>query len=161
MFFSEHGYRPHVAGVYGHQGFQKRSPEWRLLKTETYRICVDGRKRRFLNTMTSCLGSEGSLFGTTTIRKRQIYLNMEGKVSVFENTRLSVDGRIRFENGTCGRRFFLNTEKKKYPFSKILGYIWTGLNIHPLLTIMFKNVLTTFKSEILQIFKNIQPQPKN
>ena len=34
-------------------------------------------------------------------------------------------------------------------------------NIHPILTIMFKNVLRTFEAEILKIFKNIPPQPKN
>ena len=27
--------------------------------------------------------------------------------------------------------------------------------------IMFKNILRTFEAEILKIFKNIQPQPKN
>ena len=32
---------------------------------------------------------------------------------------------------------------------------------HPTLTIMSKSVLRTFEAEILQIFKNIQPQPKN
>ena len=31
---------------------------------------------------------------------------------------------IRFENAACGRRFFLNAEKKT-PFSKIPGYVWT------------------------------------
>ena len=28
-------------------GFRKRSLEWRFLKTEVQRLCVDGRKRRF------------------------------------------------------------------------------------------------------------------
>ena len=32
---------------------------------------------------------------------------------------------------------------------------------NPILTIMFKNILRTFEAEILKIFKNIQPQPKN
>ena len=36
--------------------FDKRSPDCRFLKTEIYRIRVDGRKRRFSNTMTSKLG---------------------------------------------------------------------------------------------------------
>ena len=35
------------------------------------------------------------------------------------------------------------------------------LNVHPILTIMFKNVLRIFKAEIHKIFKNIQRQPKN
>ena len=64
-----------------------------------------------------------------TIRKRyvwtQIFLSTEEKVSVCENTRLRVDGQIRFESATCGRILFLNTEKKS-PFSKIPGYVLTG-----------------------------------
>ena len=51
-----------------------------------------------------------------TIRKRyvwmQLFLNTEKKSSIFENTRLCVDGQIRFKNATCGRRFFLITEEK-------------------------------------------------
>ena len=51
-----------------------------------------------------------------TIQKRylwmRIFLNTEENVSVFQNTRLRVDGQIRFENATCGRRVLLNTEKK-------------------------------------------------
>ena len=72
---------------------------------ETYHICADGQKRRFSNTMTSILGSRIAL-RHVAIRKTQIYLNTEEKVSFFENTRLPVDGQIRFENATCGRRFF-------------------------------------------------------
>ena len=34
-------------------------------------------------------------------------------------------------------------------------------NVHPILAIMIKNILTTFEVEFLKIFKNIQPQPKN
>ena len=34
-------------------------------------------------------------------------------------------------------------------------------HVHPLLTILFKNVLRTFEAGILKIFKNIQSQPKN
>ena len=36
----------------------------------------------------------------------QIFIDMEKKISVFENTRLRVDGQIRFKNATCGRSFF-------------------------------------------------------
>ena len=32
---------------------------------------------------------------------------------------------------------------------------------HPILTVMFKNILRTFEAEILEIVKNIQPQRKN
>ena len=35
-----------------HVSFQKRSPEWRFLKTLATRLRVDRRKRRFSNTMT-------------------------------------------------------------------------------------------------------------
>ena len=35
---------------------------------------------------------------------------------------------------------------------------WKITNVHPILAIMFKNLLRTFEAEI---FKNIQPQPKN
>ena len=44
----------------------------------------------------------------------------EKKPSVFENSRLRVDGQIRFKNATCGRRFFLKAEEKS-PLSKILN----------------------------------------
>ena len=47
---------------------------------------------------------------SNTVRKHyvwtQIFLNMEKKISVFENIRLRVDGQIRFKNATCGRRSF-------------------------------------------------------
>ena len=38
---------------------------------------------------------------------------------------------------------------------------WRITTAHPILTIIFKNILRTFEAEILKIFKNIQPQPKN
>ena len=110
-FSSEYGYRPHVTGVFGH------------------------RKRRFSNTLSrveifengdvsySCGRAKTQVFkyddvmprfracsSSHTIGKRcvwtQIFLNAEKKISVFENTRLRVDGQIRFKNATCGRRFF-------------------------------------------------------
>ena len=37
-------------------GFRKRSLEWRFLKTEVQRLCVDGRKRRFSKTITGIAG---------------------------------------------------------------------------------------------------------
>ena len=40
-----------VKTVTENASFQKRSPEWRFLKTPAFRLRVDGRKRRFLNTM--------------------------------------------------------------------------------------------------------------
>ena len=42
-----------------------------------------------------------------------------------DTCRIHVDGRIRFEYGTCGREFFFNPQQK-YADSKISGYVWTG-----------------------------------
>ena len=67
-----------------------------------------------------------------TIRKRyvwmQIFLNTKEKPSIFENTRLRVDGEIRFKNPTCGRRLFLNTEGKNLHFRKYPATCGRGLN---------------------------------
>ena len=78
IFFSEYGYLSYITGVLGTKngGFQIRSSGWRFLKTEIHHIRIDGRKRRFSNTMTSGLGSRLAL------------------------------PHIRFENATCGRRVF-------------------------------------------------------
>ena len=38
---------------------------------------------------------------------------------------------------------------------------WKITTTRSILTIKFKNILRTFQAEILKIFKNIQPQPKN
>ena len=41
-------------------------------------------------------------------------------------------------------------------------YEWKQqLYMHPILTNKFKDILRTFENEILKIFKNIQPRPKN
>ena len=40
-------------------------------------------------------------------------------------------------------------------------YEWKIKNEYPVLTIVFKNPLRTFEANILKIFKDIQPQPKN
>ena len=52
-FISDYAYRPHVFGktVTENASFQKRSPEWRTLKTLATRLRVEGRKRRLSNTM--------------------------------------------------------------------------------------------------------------
>ena len=36
-----------------------------------------------------------------------------------------MDRQKRFENATCTRGFF-EKRRKKLPFSKISGYVWTG-----------------------------------
>ena len=55
FFFSDLVYRPHVSGENSHwkRIFQKRSPEWRFSKTTAFCLRVEGRRRRFSNTMTS------------------------------------------------------------------------------------------------------------
>ena len=70
-----------------------------------YRVRVDGRKPEVFK-YDDAMPRFYARSSAHTIRKAQIYLNTEEKVSVFENTRLRVDGQIRFENTTCGRRFF-------------------------------------------------------
>ena len=63
-------------------------------------------------------------FSAYTIRKRyastQIFIDMEKKISVFENTRIRVDGQMRFKNATCGRSFLNMEEKTKFS----TGYVW-------------------------------------
>ena len=53
--------------------------------------------------------------------RKQTFLDMEKRSPVFENAGLCVEGQIRFENATCGRRFF--KYEKKYPFSKLPSYM--------------------------------------
>ena len=48
ILFPSLAYHQHVSGENGHQ---KPSPKWRFLKTPASRLRVDGRKRRFSNTM--------------------------------------------------------------------------------------------------------------
>ena len=93
--FSEYGYHPHVTGVFGHRKRRFSNTvlqsgefwKWSLI----YRIRVDGRKRRFSNTMTSCLYRFKARSSAYTIRKRyvwtQIFLNTEDKVFVSVWTR--------------------------------------------------------------------------
>ena len=40
-------------------------------------------------------------------------------------------------------------------------YEWKLTTTHPILTIMFKNILRTFEAEILKMFKFIQSHPLN
>ena len=76
------------------------SPRWRFSKAEMYRISVDGRKPKFSNTMTSCLGSELALthiqFENAWCGHRFFKIRRK-KLSVFENTRLRVDNQIRYK----------------------------------------------------------------
>ena len=54
VFFSFFAFRLYVTE---NGGFRKRSPERRLLITQTFRIRVDGRKQRFTKAMMSSLES--------------------------------------------------------------------------------------------------------
>ena len=92
-------------------GFQKRSPGWRVLKTEIHRICVDGRKRRLSNTMMSCLSLRLALLHT------------------------------RFKNTTCGYRYFLIWRKKppfsKIPgYAWTVKYDSETLHVNAALTVL-------------------------
>ena len=54
-----------------------------------------------------------------------IHRGVLGTIVNPDDCRIHLDGRIRFEYGTCGREFF-KVRNKKYPDSKISGYVWTG-----------------------------------
>ena len=56
--------------------------------------------------------------------RHSVFLNTQEKASVFENSPLHVDGPQRFENATCGRRFYSENMEEKSPFSKIPRYVW-------------------------------------
>ena len=91
-----------VKTVTENEPFQKRSPEWRFLKTPAFRLRVDGRKRRFLNTM-------------------MLY------IICFQPDAFSITDAIVFCFFFlfCFVFFFENGEKKN-PFLKISWYVWTG-----------------------------------
>ena len=103
-----------VKTVTQNASFQKRSPEWRFLKTLASRLRLDGRNVRFWNTMMSYI----------------IYFQHDActvsDAIVFPSfQRFRVNGRKRFEYAMCEGVYFLKTEKKS-PFTKISGYVWTG-----------------------------------
>ena len=95
-----------------------------LWKTDTFSsehgYRTKGQKRRFSNTMTSCLGFSSA----HTIRKRfvwtQIFLNTKEKTFVFENTRLYV-WMVKYDSKTLrvDADFFKkggkNLRFRKYP----------------------------------------------
>ena len=125
VFFSEYCYRPHVAGVIGQR---KRRFSNTFFSVEIFEngdlsySCGRGRAKTEVFKYDDVMPRFQARSSAHMIRKRyvsKISWNVEEKVSVFENTRLRVDGQIRLENATCGCRFFLNTEKylrfRKYP----------------------------------------------
>ena len=52
-------------------------------------------------------------------------VNTHASSAVFAFKRFRVDGRKQSENATCGREFFLKTEKK-VAFSNENRYVWAG-----------------------------------
>ena len=89
-FFSGLAHRPHLSGENGHRKriFSKNAlqPEWKLLKTPAFCLRVDGRKRRFSNTMMSyiiCRKSSikhpGRLIFFKHFRAGVAYLNYSAK----------------------------------------------------------------------------------
>ena len=69
-----------------------------------------------------------------------------------------VDRQKRFENATCGRGFFENG-RKKLPFSKISGYVLTGLKSvfdNPSLTVIRTPLLLHNTCDFLLSKKTMQ-----
>ena len=86
-----------------------------------YRFRVDGRKRRFSNTMT--LFRSHIRFENVTSGRR-LFLHTDGR-SPFSKIPGNVC-KIKYDSKTLvWTQIFLNTEKKS-PFSKIPGHAWTG-----------------------------------
>ena len=87
-----------------------------LVKTKMYCIRLDGQKRRFSNMMKSCLGAKLVLPIQKYVRM-QILLNTQKRTSVFENTRLQMDGQIQCNNSKTLRvdADFFKYGGKKFP----------------------------------------------
>ena len=102
-FFLQIGHTYSVETVTENASFQKRSPEWRFLKTLATRLRVDRRKRSFSNTMMHWI--------------HHLLLTFRSSVQRFR-----MDGRKRFEYATCGRVFFCKTEEK-ISVSKVSGCV--------------------------------------
>ena len=111
--FSVLTFRPHVNGVLGYQRhiFRKSVCRVEFFKNAGLSLFfVDGRKRRFWNTMTSYIIQRMSC-------KRHYRISI---VLAFSCSRAKTI-RIRY---VWSRILFL-TRNKKFPFTKISGYVWT------------------------------------
>ena len=108
MFFSEYGYRPHVSGVFWHW---KRRFSNTLSRVETYRIRVDGRKQRFSNTMTSCLGSRLALRHNYDSKDADLF-KYGGKSLRFQKYPATYGRSNTIRKRYVWTQVFLNTEKK-------------------------------------------------
>ena len=96
MFFSEYGYRPHVAGVFRHR---KRR-----------------RKRRFLNTLSRVKTFENGDLSHSCSR---------AKTEVFKYDDTCLGSRLALWHNYDSKDADLFKYGEKYPFSKTLGYVWT------------------------------------
>ena len=110
-------------------GFRKRSLEWRFLKTEVQRLCVDGRKRRFSKTEVQRLCVDGwkRRFSKTITSLTLACPSYKNKTDVF----LSVFGGQVWtvENAAktlvCTKNFLSVFKKQKTEvFENAL--VWTG-----------------------------------
>ena len=99
-FFLQVGHTYSVETVTENASFQKRSPEWRFVKTLATRLRVDGLKRSFSNTMMYWI--------------HHLLLAFRMLCSAFSYGR-----QKRFEYATCGRVFFLQNGGKNLRFESI------------------------------------------
>ena len=94
---------------------------WRILKTEMYRIRVDGRKQRFSNTMMSCLPFR--TYDSKTLRVDAGFFKYRKKKLRFRKYPATCGWSNTIQKRYVWTKIFLNTEEKS-PFSKIPGYLW-------------------------------------
>ena len=89
-------------------------------------------------------------YDSKTLRVDADFFKYGEKISVFKNTRLRVDGQIRFKNATCGRRFSFKYGGKylrlrKYPATCGRGLYVTLTNISSRETNYFNNFMQYLK----------------
>ena len=106
-----------VKTVTENASFQKRFPEWRLLKTPTSRLRVNGRKPRFSSKMMSYI---------IYVQHDACFVRDSILIPLFQLLR--VEGRKQFKYVTCGCVFF---EKggKNLRFQKYLDTYGLTLNL--------------------------------
>ena len=115
--FENGNVRPHVSGVFRHQkrGFSKTVSRVEFLKTSAYRFRLDGRKRRFSNTMISHIIEAMAYKGCHRISIVLVLTCGRKKTIRIRSVRTDISFRKL---------------RKKSAFSKIYGYLlWTGPEI--------------------------------
>ena len=83
--------------------FQKRSPEWRFLRTRAFCVRVDGRKQRFSNAMMSYI--------CTSFTTSKTHARCEGwyRIPMFS---VHIDVQKWFECASCAQVFFYKLSEK-------------------------------------------------